>query len=117
VVQGARQVVEQTQGLGGIDVLAGLVIDQLRQETTFYCDLADRVMDQTRRRVLLGETVPPALRLVAIPPSQQFPQEDSTWVGQTLTQLYRPSKRPPYASSIGVVSDGTSRTSALMNCQ
>jgi transposase, IS5 family len=58
VVQSARQVVEQTQGLGGIDVLAGLVIDQLRQEITSYCDLADRVIDQTRRRVLRGETVP-----------------------------------------------------------
>ena len=58
VVQNARQVVEQTQGLEGIDVVAGLVIDQLRQEITSYCDLADRVIDQTRRRVLTGRGGP-----------------------------------------------------------
>src|ERR1039457_6012174 len=44
--------------MGGIELVAGLVIDQLRREITSYCDLADRVIDQTRRRVLLGEQVP-----------------------------------------------------------
>ena len=58
MVQNARQVVEQTEGMGGIDVVAGLVIDQLRQQITSYCDLADRVIDQTRRRVLRGRAGP-----------------------------------------------------------
>jgi IS5 family transposase len=58
VVQNARQVVEQTKKIEGIDVVAGVVIDQLRKEIAFYCDLADRVMDQTRRRVIDGEEVP-----------------------------------------------------------
>ena len=58
VVQNARQVLEQTKAIGGIDVAVSLLIDQLRQQITTYCDLADRVIDQTRRRVLLGEQVP-----------------------------------------------------------
>jgi transposase, IS5 family len=58
VVQNARQIVEQTKTNGGSDVVTGLVIDQLRQQITHYCDLADRVIEQTRRRVLLGEQVP-----------------------------------------------------------
>lgn len=66
VVQNARQVVEQTKAIGGIDVVANLVIDQLRQQITSYCDLADRVIDQTRRRVLLGEQVPSEQKVYSI---------------------------------------------------
>src|SRR6266700_2897590 len=58
VVQNARQVVEQTKSIEGIDVVAGVVIDQLRKEITSYCDLGGRVIDQTRRRVIEGEEVP-----------------------------------------------------------
>src|SRR5260370_13223205 len=58
VVSNARQAVEPIQGIEGIDVVAGVVIDQLRKEITSYCDLADRVMDQTRRRVIEGEQAP-----------------------------------------------------------
>ena len=58
VVQNARQVVETAKGAEGIDVVAGLVIDQLRREITSFCDLADRVIGQTRRRVIEGEQVP-----------------------------------------------------------
>ena len=42
VVQNARQVVEQTKSIGGIELVAGLVIDALRKEITTYCDLADK---------------------------------------------------------------------------
>jgi transposase, IS5 family len=66
VVQNARQVVEQTKATGGIDVVAKLVIDQLRQQITSYCDLADRVIDQTRRRVLQGEQVPSEQKVYSI---------------------------------------------------
>src|SRR6202161_695189 len=58
VVQNARQVVEKAKGATGIDVAAGVAIDQLRTEIASYCDLADRVIDQTRRRVIHGEEVP-----------------------------------------------------------
>ncbi len=66
VVQSTRQVVEQTKGTGGIDVMAGLVIDQLRRQITSSCDLADRVIDQTRRRVSLGEQVPSEQKVYSI---------------------------------------------------
>ena len=66
VVQNARQVVEQTENISGIDVIARLVIDQLRQQITSYCDLADRVIDQTRRRVLQGEQVPSEQKVYSI---------------------------------------------------
>jgi IS5 family transposase len=66
VVQNARQVVEQTKAIGQTDVVANLVIDQLRRQITSYCDLADRVIDQTRRRVLLGEQVPSEQKVYSI---------------------------------------------------
>jgi transposase, IS5 family len=66
VVQNARQVVEQPKTISGINVVANLVIDQLRQQITSYCDLADRVIDQTRRRVLLGEQVPSEQKVYSI---------------------------------------------------
>ena len=41
-----------------MDVVQGLVIEQLGKPITHYCDLGDRVINQTRRRVLEGEQVP-----------------------------------------------------------
>jgi IS5 family transposase len=66
VVQNARQVVEQAQGIEGIDVVAGLVIEQLRKQIASYCGLADRVIDQTRRRVIEGEVVPAEQKVYSI---------------------------------------------------
>src|ERR1039458_296460 len=65
-VQNARQVVEQTKDTSGVDLVAGLVIDALRKEITFYCDLADKVIDQTRRRVIHGEEVPSGEKVYSI---------------------------------------------------
>jgi len=58
VVANARAVVEQTQEFQAIDPMHGLAIDQLREQIRHFCQLADRVVDQTRRRVLQGEQVP-----------------------------------------------------------
>jgi transposase, IS5 family len=66
VVQNARQVAEQTKTSGGTDVVAKRMIDQLRQQITTYCDLADRVIDQARRRVLYGEQVPSEQKVYSI---------------------------------------------------
>jgi IS5 family transposase len=41
-----------------LDVLDRAKIDQLSQQIGAYCDLADRVIDQTRGRVMEGEPVP-----------------------------------------------------------
>src|SRR5258706_12142295 len=66
VVQSARQVVEQTKNTVGVDMLAALAIDELRKQIISYCDLADRVIHQTRRRVLLGEQVPSEQKIYSI---------------------------------------------------
>ena len=58
VLESARRVVKKTAKVKGVDVIGLLVIDQLRQQITECCDLGEKVMDQTRRRVLDGEQVP-----------------------------------------------------------
>ena len=66
VVHHARQVVEATQHIRGIDVVTGLVIDQLRKQIISFCELGGRVIDQTRRRVLQGESVPTEEKVYSI---------------------------------------------------
>jgi IS5 family transposase len=58
VLESAHQVVKKTAKVKGVDVVGHLAIDQLRQQITTYCDLGEKVIHQTRRRVLDGEQVP-----------------------------------------------------------
>lgn len=57
VVTEARAVVARAQAPRG-NVLTGATIAALKQQLGAYCDLGDRVLEQTRRRVLQGEQVP-----------------------------------------------------------
>ena len=66
VLANARQVVEKTSAIPGIDVLAGAMVEQLRPQITEYCQLGDRVIDPTRRRVLHGEPVPAEEKVYSI---------------------------------------------------
>src|SRR5437773_1866775 len=69
VVNNARQVVEKAKAASagaGADLIASLSIASLRRDMTGYCKLADRVIDQSRRRVLQGEQVPTAEKLYSI---------------------------------------------------
>jgi IS5 family transposase len=69
VVNNARQVVETAKAVAAgacADLIASLSIDSLRSEITGYCKLADRVIDQSRRRVLQGEQVPTAEKIYSI---------------------------------------------------
>ena len=66
VVGNARSVVEKAKAAGGSDVVAGVVIDQLRTQIASFCDLGDRVIDQTRRRVIDGEQVPTEEKVYSI---------------------------------------------------
>ena len=66
VLERARQVVKKTAKIKGVDVLGRVVIDQLCQQITAYCGLGDKVMDQTRRRVLAGEQVPTEEKVYSI---------------------------------------------------
>src|SRR5438093_931069 len=69
VVNNARQGVAKAKAasaVAGADLIASLSIDSLRSEITGYCTLADRVIDQSRRRVLQGEQVPTAEKIYSI---------------------------------------------------
>src|SRR5258708_4423021 len=67
-VNNARQVVEKAKAAAGTgaDLITSLSIDSLRNEITGYCQLADRVIDQSRRRVLQGEKVPTEEKIYSI---------------------------------------------------
>src|SRR5882672_8913069 len=69
VVNNARQVVEKakTAAAGaGVDLIASVAIDSLRNQISGYCKLADRVIDQSRRRVLQGQKVPTEEKIYSI---------------------------------------------------
>lgn len=66
VVARARSALAARRAARGKDVLADLTIDGLRKEIDHYCGLADRVIDQARRRVIEGEQVPRAEKLYSI---------------------------------------------------
>jgi IS5 family transposase len=66
VVNNARPIAEKTKQVSGVDMVKAAVIGQLGKEIIHYCDLGKRVIDQTRRRVLEGETVPSEEKLYSI---------------------------------------------------
>jgi IS5 family transposase len=66
VLTSARQAVQKSAKTKGVDVVGGLVIDQLCQQIISYCDLGDKVIHQTRRRVLDGEPVPAEEKVYSI---------------------------------------------------
>jgi IS5 family transposase len=66
VVNNACQVVDKAKTAAGAALIASAGIDSLRKEITGYCQLADRVIDQSRRRVLQGETVPAEEKIYSI---------------------------------------------------
>jgi IS5 family transposase len=66
VVQNPRQLLERTQNAYGLNFKEDMAITTLRQEIEHYCQLADQVRNQTRRRVLEGETVPAREKIYSI---------------------------------------------------
>ena len=58
VVESARQSLRDTQKVHLIDPVAPSAAEELRRQIGHYCGLGERVIDQARRRVLLGEQVP-----------------------------------------------------------
>lgn len=66
VLANARQVVQKTARTKGMDVMGRAKVNALCQEITRYGDLGDRVMDQTRRRVIDGEQVPAGEKVYSI---------------------------------------------------
>jgi len=66
VVAAARGVVARAPAAGAGEALAALAVEALCAEIAHFCRLADRVLDQTRRRVLQGEAVPVAEKLFSL---------------------------------------------------
>ena len=66
VVSSARGVLTRTRKVRSQDLITDLEIQQLRKEIEHYCQLGERVIDQARRRVLEGETVPNAEKIYSI---------------------------------------------------
>jgi len=66
VLENARQVVKKAAKVKGVDVAGQVAIDQLRQQIAAYCDLGEKVINQTRRRVLDGEQVPADQKVYSI---------------------------------------------------
>lgn len=58
VVQGARAVSAKAREGGPGDAIGGEIVARLCEEIEQFCGLGDRVIEQTRRRVLQGEQVP-----------------------------------------------------------
>jgi transposase, IS5 family len=66
VVDRARAALKHTRTARCKDLLSDLALDELRKELERYCGLGQRVIDQTRRRVLEGEQVPNAEKIYSI---------------------------------------------------
>ena len=66
VVQDARRLLAQTEKAYGLNFQQDMTIRDLQQEIDRYCQLADQVLNQTRRRVLQGETVPASEKIFSI---------------------------------------------------
>ena len=62
----ARSTLKDVRNARAKDLFCALAIDGIRQEIGRYCGLADRVIDQARRRVLEGEQVPNAEKIYSI---------------------------------------------------
>lgn len=66
VLEGAREVVRQTHQAVGKRRKMNPRLRSLCQEVEHYCQLGDRVVDQTRRRLFQGEQVPATEKLYSI---------------------------------------------------
>jgi transposase, IS5 family len=64
--QGVIEVIERVAGKGSTGLFDRLAAEGIREELTHYMVLAQRVMNQTERRVLNGESVPASEKLVSI---------------------------------------------------
>jgi len=66
VVAEARGLLPQTKKVREADSLTGITLQSLRREIEHYLGLADRVIDQSRRRVLEGQPVANAQKVFSI---------------------------------------------------
>jgi IS5 family transposase len=101
VVKNARHVIAAAKRVRKVDVVTGVVIGEICKEITAFCQLGDRVIDQTRRRVLQGETVPAEEKLYSI----FEPHTDLIKRGKTLKPVEFGHKVFLAESSHGLITD------------
>jgi IS5 family transposase len=66
VVGNARAALEKTRKMRGGDMFADMAIEEFRKQIEHFCGLGNRVIDQTRRRVIDGEQVPNGEKIYSI---------------------------------------------------
>ncbi len=66
VVQSAREALKKTSGVRSIDPRQNIALRDLRAQIEHYCGLGQRVIDQTRRRVIEGESVSAEQKIYSI---------------------------------------------------
>ncbi len=66
VIQEARAALKETKEECAEDLIEDIVLSEQRRKLEYYCQLGDRVVDQTRRRVLQGEQLPTEEKLYSI---------------------------------------------------
>jgi IS5 family transposase len=66
VVHSAREVLKHTSNVRGINPLEDIAIQDARAQIEHYCELGQRVIDQTRRRVIEGQSVPAEQKVYSI---------------------------------------------------
>src|SRR6266545_1122849 len=101
VVRNAKQVIAAAKRVRKVDVVTGAVIDARCKEITHFCELGGRVIHQTRRRVLQGETVPAEEKLYSI----FEPHTDLIKRGKTLKPVEFGHKVFLAESSHGLITD------------
>ena len=101
VVKNAKHVIAAAQRVRKVDAITRAAIDELCQQIASFCQLGARVIDQTRRRVLQGETVPAEEKLYSI----FEPHTDLIKRGKTLKPVEFGHKVFLAESSHGLITD------------
>jgi transposase, IS5 family len=101
VVKNAKHVIAAAQRIRRVDVITRAAIDEICKQITSFCQLGARVIDQTRRRVLQGETVPADEKLYSI----FEPHTDLIKRGKTLKPVEFGHKVFLAESSHGLITD------------
>jgi IS5 family transposase len=66
LVHSAREAIEVARKACPQDLVEAVLAESLTQQLQYYCGLADRVIDQSRRRVLEGQQVPNEEKIFSI---------------------------------------------------
>jgi transposase, IS5 family len=101
VVKNAQRAAANAQRVRKVDVLTRAVIGQICKQIGSLCELGGRVIDQTRRRVLQGETVPADRKVYSI----FEPHTDLIKRGKTLKPVEFGHKVFLAESAGGLISD------------